>query len=427
LIAEQAQKSVGTTSLGEKDMEKFQKIIEHAIKDIASDIYIAGGHPVVSRRSGNIQFHGTTRFTHQEVDDLVKELLSARQLQELRERKSFDVAVSLSNARLRINVFTTTRGLSLAIRILPGHIPTIDELNLHPSLHEITKLKSGMILNCGATGVGKSTTIAAIINDINNVRPAHIVTLENPIEYRFPTIKSFIQQRELGTNMPSFSQGLLDVLRESPDVIVVGELREGAVMQLTIDAAESGHLVIATLHASTPEEAIYRLCNSVPVESQNEIRNQLASTLQWLIVQQLVYIERIGFRVPVLTIVRASISVRNIIRENKLHQLQNAVSSGKNDGMFTSERYLSEYLDARQKFTHPDTIFRPSTEKLNEAIYQSPLLEEAPEAISVTKRSPAPDKRAVEVRNDSSGNPERTLTIDESGESLDSVIRDLPT
>src|SRR5208283_5925816 len=193
-----------------------------------------------------------------------------------------------------------------------GQIPSIDELNLHPSLHEISKLKSGLVLSCGPTGVGKTTTIAAIINEINNSRPSHIITLENPIEFRFPTIKAFIQQRELGDHMVSFSQGLIDVLRENPDVIVVGELREADVIQLTINAAEAGHLVIGTLHASTPEEAIYRLCNSVPIESQDEIRNQIASLFQWLIVQQLVYIERIGFQVPLLTIVRVNSSIRNI-------------------------------------------------------------------------------------------------------------------
>src|SRR5208283_2073585 len=148
----------------------------------------------------------------------------------------------------------------------------------------------------------------------------------------------------------------IDVLRENPDVIVVGELRESDVIQLTINAAEAGHLVIATLHASTPEEAIYRLCNSVPIESQNEIRNQIALLFQWLIVQQLVYIERIGFQVPLLTIVRANSSIRNIIRENKLQQLQSVLATAKNEGMFTAERYLSEYLNSRQN-SIPPTLF----------------------------------------------------------------------
>ncbi len=151
--------------------------------------------------------------------------------------------------------------------------------------------------------------------------------LENPIEYRFQSRKSFIQQRELGAHMPSFEQGLLDVLRENPDVIVVGELREPETMQLTLSAAESGHLVIATMHASTPEEAIYRLCNAVPPEAQNEIRYQLSLTLNMIIVQQLVYLERVGYRVPLLTIVRGTPAIKNIIRENKLNQLNSCHSN----------------------------------------------------------------------------------------------------
>ncbi|MCX5819624.1 MAG: ATPase, T2SS/T4P/T4SS family, partial [Deltaproteobacteria bacterium] len=223
-------------------MLRFQNIIGNAIKDAVSDIYLTGGHPMVSRKHGAIKFHTDVRWSHQEIDDLVRKLMTPKQLNMFRQRKSLDYAISVSSARLRINFFTTARGISMAIRILPGHIPTIDELNLHPSLHEISKLKSGLILTCGATGVGKTTTIASIINDINNTRQAHIVTLENPIEYRFSSGKSFIQQMELGPHMPSFAQGLLDVLRENPDVIVVGELREAETMQLTLNAAESGHL-----------------------------------------------------------------------------------------------------------------------------------------------------------------------------------------
>ena len=187
---------------------------------------------------------------------------------------------------------------------------------------------------------------------------------------------AFIQQRELGTHMPSFAQGLVDVLRENPDIIVVGELREAETMQLTLNAAESGHLVIATMHASTPEEAIYRLCNAVPLEAQNEIRYQLASTLNWLIVQQLVYMEKVGYRVPALTIVRAASSIKNIIRENKLNQINSAIQMGKNEGMFTTERYVSEYLNNRTTFTPYVQTFRPSRETSKDESYASPLTED---------------------------------------------------
>ncbi len=403
-------------------MERFENIIINAIKDVVSDIYITGGHPMVTRKQGNIEFHQSIKWSHQEVDALTRKLLTPPQLTILQNRKSVDYAISISHARLRINVFTTTRGLSMAIRILPGHIPTIEELNLHPSLNDIAKIKSGLILYCGSTGVGKSTSVAAIIGEINNTRLSHIITLENPIEYRFRSNKAFIQQRELDTHMPSFSQGLLDVLRENPDVIVVGEMREPETMRLTLNAAESGHLVLATMHSSTPEEAIYRLCNAVPVEAQNEIRFQLASTLNWLIVQQLVFIERIGFQVPLLTIVKGTQSVKNLIRENKLHQLSSAIQIGKNEGMFSSERYLNEYLESREKFTPPMLTFRPSTEIIDDIVYRSPLVEGKLGQMSAERQATRKGAEPIIIRTEySAQDMEHILTIDEDA-SLQDVI-----
>jgi len=395
-------------------MKRFENVISGAVKESMSDIYITGGHPIVSRKNGAIQFHTASTWTHKEVDDLVRELLNPKQLAVLQQRKSVDYAISLSNARLRINVFTTARGISFAIRILPGHIPTIEELNLHPSLHEIAKMTSGLVLTCGATGVGKTTTVAAIINDINISNQAHIITLENPIEYRFQSRKSFIQQRELGPHMPSFEQGLLDLLRENPDVIVVGELREMKTMQLTLHAAESGHLVIGTMHASSPEEAVYRLCNAVPLEAQNEIRYQIASTLNWIIIQELVYLKKIGYRVPMLTIVRGTQSIRNIIRENKLNQLNTAVQIGKNEGMFTAERYLNDYLNTRGNFIPYTQTFRPSAEASHDIYYQSPLTDELSDRISLRKPLSRPESQPIVIRSGySDEETEHILNIDD--------------
>lgn len=166
----------------------------------------------------------------------------------------------------------------------------------------------------------------------------------------------------------------MDVLREDPDVIVVGELREPENIRLTLNAAESGHIVIATLHASNSEDAIYRICNSFPPESQDEIRFQLASTLSWIIVQQLMYLDRVKFRIPVMSICRGTQSIKSIIRENKLPQIENAIHTGKNEGMFTMSRYMSEYIDAQQTFNHPSKCFKPSEEVVHEKVYVSPLL-----------------------------------------------------
>jgi len=355
-------------------MDKFESLIKSALSLGVSDIHIAGGHAVVYRINGILRFQPNLKWNHEEVDTLVETILTPSQLNQLRERYSLDCAMSFLQARLRINVFNTTRGLSLAIRLLPGTIPTIEQLNLHPSLKEICKLKSGLILICGATGVGKTTTIASIIDEINRNYAHHIITLEDPIEYRLISKKSFVEQRELGTHIPTFEQGLLDVLREDPDVIVVGEIRDPETIKLTLNIAESGHLVIATLHASNSEDALYRILNAFPMDAQDDIRSRLASTLAWLIIQELVYMDNFGFRLPVLSILRGNQSLKGTIRENKLHQIENIIQLGRNEGMFTFDRYLNEYLLHQKSLTPPVKVFQPSLENGTEIVYRSPVM-----------------------------------------------------
>jgi len=355
-------------------MDRFDALISRCVSEGFSDVHITGGHPVVYRKNGLIDFDKDSRWSHGEVDRLVGRLITPSQLSMLRKRRSVDFAISSNKVRLRINVFSTTRGLSIAIRILPGVIPSIDGLNLHPSLRQIADLNSGFVLICGGAGRGKSTTIAAIIDEINREKTSHIVTLEDPIEYRFASRRSFIEQRELDEHTPSFEQGLIDVLREDSDVIVVGELRDTETMRLALNAAESGHLVIASLHASNSEDALYRIFNSFPPEAQEAVRTQVASTLTWLIVQRLDYLERAGFRVPFLSILRGTSAIKNIIRENKLALIESTMQTSKGDGMFTIEAYERDYIDKLTSFTSPSEIFRPSPE-LVDFIYKSPLLD----------------------------------------------------
>jgi twitching motility protein PilT len=355
-------------------VKKFNDLILAAVKEGFSDLHITGNQPIVFRNNGAIHTDKSIRWGYPEIDDLVKGLLNPVHLQTLRSRWSVDLAFTVQHVRIRMNIFNTVRGLSLAIRLLPGTVPTVDMLNLHPSLQKIGELKTGLVLICGTTGCGKTTTIAAILEEINRSRYAHIVTIEDPVEYRFISKQSFIQQREVGTHVPSFRQGLLDVLREDPDVIVVGELREPETIRLTINAAESGHLVIASIHAAQAEGAIYRICNSFPLEAQEEIRFQFASSLSWVVIQQLLYMERLRFRVPLLSILRGTQAVKGIIRDNRLPQIENAMHTGKKDGMFTRERYLDEFLNPREKFVLPSQSFRPTPESLPDEGYTSPLL-----------------------------------------------------
>jgi twitching motility protein PilT len=402
-------------------MEKFENLVKSAFGLGVSDMHITGGHPVVYRINGVLRFQTNLKWTPEEVDSLVAALLSPEQLGQLQHRCSIDFAMSFLKTRLRINIFNTTRGLSLAIRLLPGRIPSLEQLNIHPSLKEIARLKSGLILICGSTGAGKTTTIASIVNEINQNYAYHIITLEDPIEYRILSKKSFVEQRELGAHMLSFEQGLLDVLREDPDVIVVGEIRDPETIKLTMNIAESGHLIIATLHASNSEEALYRILNAFPMESQDDIRFRLASSLSWLIIQELMYLDDFGFRVPVLTILRASQSVKGTIRENKLHQIENMIQLGKGEGMFTFDRYLNEFLLVQNKMNPPLKIFQPSAEDAAETTYSSPLMEKK----RISGTGPSMEQHRYSTKIPSASLEDETPVLSPSGKSLKDFVEEL--
>jgi len=357
-------------------MKRFYSLVETGVKQEYSDIHISGDHPIVCRKNGKIIFIHDS-YKAEQIDDLVLKLLDSHELEMLKTRFSVDLARSVAHIRIRINIFYTSRGLSLAVRLLPGRIPTFSELNLLPELKDYCKLSTGLILLCGATGSGKSSTIAAFLAEINRTRGCHIITLEDPVEYRFNSNKSYIEQRELGTHIKSFDQGLQDVLREDPDVIMVGELRDPETIRLTLNAVESGHLVIASLHATDSEDALYRMCNSFPPDAQDGVRTQLSSVLSVLIVQKLDYMERFGFRVPVLSILKGTNSVKSTIRDNRFAQIESILQTGRLEGMYTQEKYESEYIAHKSRMISPNISFRPSTEAVNSRVYRSPIMDQA--------------------------------------------------
>jgi pilus retraction protein PilT len=242
-------------------------------------------------------------------------------------------------------------------------VPSLESLNLHPSLRDFCSMDCGLVLFTGATGSGKTTTIASLIDELIGKRPAHVITLEAPIEYMFYSRKAFVQQRELHEHFPSFEQGLVDVLREDPDVLFVGELRDPETIRLTLNAAESGHLVFATMHSSSPEDALYRISNAFPMEAQDYVHSQLAAITAGVITQQLRPLPHLGYRVPHLAILRSSQAVRNNIREKKIAQLENTMGMASRQNMFTFERYRNEYLLRKKDFTPPWQIFRASKDE----------------------------------------------------------------
>jgi pilus retraction protein PilT len=340
-------------------MEKFARLVSTCVKNGITDLHIRTGQPVAVRRNGHLHFQRDIVFDAADMEELMRRITTERQRRQLAERWSVDFSTYLQDAQMRLNAFYTADGLGLAVRFLPSVVPDFEDLNIHPSLRDLCSLHHGLILICGPTGNGKSTTIAAMIREINQTRSAHVITLEDPIEYRFVSDKALMDQRELDAHFPSFEQGLLDVLREDADVIMVGELRDPETMRLTINAAEAGHLVIATLHAGTPEEAILRLCNAFGEGSQDFARAQIASCLGAVVVQRMEVLGRVGFRAPVMAILRSNNSVKNLIRESRLNQLESIMQAGRGEGMFTFDRYREDFLNTKTHFTPPTVAFRP--------------------------------------------------------------------
>lgn len=409
-------------------MENFETLIQTTMQSGYSDVHLTGGHPLVFRKEGRIGFQPEIRFSPGQLDTFAESLLTSREKAILQARFSVDLARSMQGVRVRIHVFSTSRGLSFSIRLLPGHPPTLSQLNLHPLIREACRLPKGLVLICGSTGSGKSTTIAAMVDEINHTRSEHIVTLEDPIEYRFSSAKSYVEQRELGTHMPSFDQGLRDVLRQDPDVIVVGELREPETIRLTLNAVESGHLVIASLHATHSEDALYRICNSFQPEIQDLVRNQLASTLALLVVQQLEKESGMGFRVPVLSLLRGTSGVKGLIRENRFSQIESAMQMGKDGGMMTQEQYRRDYLRQQKNLTPPFRIFRPSLEEVQEPLHASRLLAEtgSPFRPEVSRApSPLPEGKTFAPGSGEIRSPGDAYEIDEDGLSLSDVLKNL--
>src|ERR1700733_10946058 len=279
----------------------------------ASDLHLEGGSPLVARVGGELRPIGAPVAGHQLVE-VGKDTLGADRWAQFMERGSADVSVVLAGTRCRINLFRTIRGLAIAVRLLAPSVHDLKSCNLHPDLRKLIDSLTGLVVISGPTGCGKSTTLAALIEELNATRSRHIITLESPLEYLFTNRRSFIRQREIPTHSPTFEQGLIDSLRENPDVLVVGEMRTPEAMRLTLNAAETGHLVLATMHSATCAEAVTRLCMSFAPEIQGSVRAQLADCLVGVLCQRLDFIETHQLRVPRCELLLASQGAKGTIR-----------------------------------------------------------------------------------------------------------------
>jgi twitching motility protein PilT len=256
-----------------------------------------------------------------------------------------DLSLELDGVRVRVNAFEHMNGCAVAARLISDRIPSLTELALPPELASIVELRDGLVLVCGPTGSGKSTTLAALIDLLDQRRAAHVITLEDPIEYRFAARRCLIHQRELGTHIPTFAHGLRAALREAPDVILLGELRDRDTLAAALTAAETGHLVLATLHAPSAIGAIDRVIDAFPEGQQRQVRTQLAGALR-VVVTQFLLPKRDGGRAPALEVVPVTSAVSNIIRKGDLHMLPSAIQAGRDAGMVPLERSLAKLLES---------------------------------------------------------------------------------
>ena len=304
----------------------------------ASDLHLEPGQPPVVRINGDLVRVGEA-ITGAFLLDLSKELVGGRDWPEFLARRSFDTSRVIAGVRCRINVMKSARGVGLAVRLLAGFRPTLERLNLNPELGAFANKTHGLVLVTGPTGSGKSSTMAALIGEVNTRHARHILTVEAPIEYALPSAKSLVRQREVGRDTPSFERALLDALREDPDVIVVGEMRSPEVMRLTLGAAETGHLVFATMHSASCVEALGRVIASFPPETQSAISAQLADCLVGVIAQQLIYDPLVGLRLPVCEVLVTNHAIRGMLRKGDLFRISSVIETGREDGMWTFERY----------------------------------------------------------------------------------------
>src|SRR5882757_7688189 len=279
----------------------------------ASDLHLEPGLPAAMRIRGSLRTMGAPvpgKFMLEAAQEVIGTVDWPRFL----ERRSYDCSKNIQGVRCRINVLQTSRGMGMAVRLLTSFQATVEKLNLHPDLRKLITHTTGLILITGPTGCGKSSTMAALIQEINLIETRHIVTIESPIEYLFKPHRGYIRQREVGRDTPSFEQALIDAMREDPDVLMVGEMRDPETMRLTLNAAETGHLVLATAHSASTAEALQRVVAAFPAESQNSVCAQLADCLVAVVSQRLQFRPDLKIQVPECEVLTMSHAVKNFIR-----------------------------------------------------------------------------------------------------------------
>ncbi len=322
-------------------------LLEETVKLKASDLHLLEGLPPTVRIDGDLFPLGSVSISKSDLIGFLDEIVPEEKKRRFLREKELDFGYEFKGrARFRINIYVQRGSLAFAVRHIPYEIPKLEDLNLPLILRDLTRKPNGLILVTGPTGSGKSTTLASMIDLINEERSLHIVTIEDPIEYVYRPKKSIISQREVGEDTNSFQMALKHVLRQDPDVILIGEMRDLETMQAAITAAETGHLVFSTLHTTSAPQTVDRIIDVFPPYQQPQIRSQLSITLEAVITQRL--IKKVGGgRIPACEILIATPAVRNLIREGKTYQLYSSIELGKEHGMQTMEESLNDLLKKR--------------------------------------------------------------------------------
>lgn len=321
---------------------EISELFDTAIKKNASDLHIvAGYYPTIRVNNALYQLTSTALLTDKSTHILLTAILTEEQKENLIANREIDFGYDYQGNRFRCNYYYTKDRLSAAFRLIGDKIKTLEELALPESMYDFAKMNQGLVLITGPTGEGKSTTLASIINEINKNYAKHIITIEDPIEYIYKEGKSIISQRELHQDTHSWSIALRSVLREDPDVVLVGEMRDYETIQAVLTVAETGHLVFSTLHTGSTPEAINRIVDVFPSHQQNQIRNQLSSVLRAVIAQRLLPNFDATKRIPAVEILLNIPAVASVIRDGKNHLLDNIIETEESQGLFLFEKYLS--------------------------------------------------------------------------------------
>ncbi|MFA5174998.1 MAG: PilT/PilU family type 4a pilus ATPase [Patescibacteria group bacterium] len=325
-------------------MLNIKSFLKEAIKKDASDLHLVGGEKPALRIEGQLEELDDKKIDNKELQTAIYGLLTKEQKDVFEEEKELDFGYELDDARFRVNLHQQEGNIGLTTRLIPSEIPTPKDLHFEPYLMEIQNLLDGLVLITGATGCGKSTTMASIIEEINKTRKAHIVTIEDPIEFIFKDKKSLIEQREVGSDTKSFAAALKHVLRQDPNVILVGEMRDPETIATVLTAAETGHLVFSTLHTPSAAEAVERIVDVFEGDKQKQILIQFSSVLRAVVAQHLLPAKD-GGRVAAREILINTPAIASLIKENNINQIKSAIQTGAKEGMITLENSIKHLVE----------------------------------------------------------------------------------